>query len=163
MDKQTTIDKAKQYIAAADEAEESGDFAKAVEQMDKALQLRPDFAPYWVSQGNLLRRWSKFERSEDAIRKAIEISPSASYAWTELGLLFKDREFFEKAADCLRRSVQLRPDFNTYTVLADVELTFDADAALLDAEKALELNPGWDEALQVRDAAKEVIEQYDDD
>ena len=158
MNEQRSIEQAKQYIAAADRAAQSGNFAKAVEQMNKALQLRPGFAPYWVTQGNFLRKWSKFQRSEDAIRKAIEINPAASYAWTELGLLFKDCELFEKAANCLRKSVQLRPESSAYTVLANVELTFDADAALSDAEKALELNPGWDEALQVRDAAKQIIE-----
>lgn len=147
----------KQHIADAVEAEQSGDFGKAVYQMKNALRLCPRCVPYWVSLGNLYRSMLKFQESEEAIRKAIEINPSASYAWSELGLLCRDKKLYEKAAEYLMKSVQLRPSFSTYTVLADVVLMFDADAALLHAEKALELSPGFDEAIAIRDAAKRTI------
>ncbi len=111
----------------------------------------------------IYREWGKFQESEDAIRKGIDLAPCGSYAWTELGLLLMDRKLFKKAADCLRKSVQLRPDFNTYTILAAVEFTFDVDAALLDAERALEINPDWDEAMQVRDDAQKAIKKRDDE
>ena len=159
IEERRVIELAKQYVAAADAAANIGDWASAVERMDEALQLRPAFVPYWVSKGHFLRQWLKFGRAEDAIRKAIAINPRACYAWSELGLLFKDRRLFKEAADCLSQSVQLRPDFATYTVLADVELSFDPSAALRDAEKALELNPSWEEAERIRDIALRRIEE----
>ena len=103
MESDEKISAAKQCMAAAHRAADSGSLAEAVERVDEALRLRPDFAPYWVSLGSFLRRQAAFQDSEDAIRKTIDINPSASYAWTELGLLFKDRELFEEAADCLNR------------------------------------------------------------
>lgn len=147
----------KQHIAEAVEAEQSGDFGKAVDQMKNALHLCPRCVPYWVSLGNLYRLMLKFQESEEAIRKGIEIDSSASYAWSELGLLYRDKRSYEKSAEYLMTSVQLRPDFSTYTVLAAVVLMFDADAALLHAEKALELSPDFDEAIEIRDAAKRII------
>ena len=150
-------DQAKQHIAKAVEAEQSGDLGKAVYEMENALRLCPRCVPYWVSLGNLYRSMLKYQESEEAIRKAIEIDSSASYAWSELGLLYRDKKSYEKAAEYLMTSVQLRPSFSTYTVLAAVVLMFDADAALLHAEKALELSPDYDEAIEIRDAAKMTI------
>jgi tetratricopeptide (TPR) repeat protein len=163
------VKKAQGYTELAHAAEEAGDFARAVSWIDKAMQLRPDFVPYRVSRGMFLRQWLRFDESEHEIREAIKLAPSASYAWSELGLLYIDRgfhehsRFFEQAAEYLRKSSQLRPNYSVLTVLARVELMFDPETALLDAQRALALNPNWDEAMQVREAARAAIDSHQDE
>lgn len=144
-----------QLATEASKLSSKGNHSDALNLLERALELKPKDPLVLVYRGRVLHALARYGEAEKSFRDALNIDGNLCYAWNELGLLFEDRGFFEKAADCLTRSVQLRPDFNSYTVLAKVELMFDVDAALSDAEKALELNPGWDEAIQVRDAAKE--------
>jgi len=75
-------------------------------------------------------------------------------AWGELGLVHRNLGQFEEAAACYKRSVALEEDFSTYTLLAAVEYEFDVEQPIIHAEKALQLNPDWDEAETVLAEAK---------
>lgn len=147
------LEAAERFRTEADLAEEFGDLPLAIERMNEALKLQPSSARYWVILGNLYRTLKNLEESEFAIRKGIEFNPSASFAWTELGLLYRDRKDYQKASEYLLKSSQLRPDVNTFTVLAAVCLAFDAKTSLRYANKALRIEPNFDEAISMRDAA----------
>ncbi len=157
MDDATTNRIAKRYILDAWNLAEQGDYARAVRLVDRALKLRPTWSKPWVVKGHFLREAKRFDESEAVLRKALGIKCADHYAWTELGLLFRDRELFQKAAFCFRRSLEIRPDFNVYTLLANVELTFDPASAVANAEKALKLKPGWHEAIRIRDSGKRLM------
>ena len=136
-----------------------GNHADALCLLEQSLEIDPKDPLLLVYRGRVLHALARCAEAERSFRDALEIDRSISFAWNELGLLLRDCSRFEEAAECLRESAKLRPDFNTYTVLAGVEMSFDLRAALVDAEKALELNPNWDEAIQVRNAARVLIER----
>lgn len=154
----SAIKQAEIHHAAAWKAAESGAWVDAISEIDAAIQ-QSNGAKYWAVKGDFLREMKQFAESEFAIRKALEIKPSADYAWAELGLLFKERELYEEAATFYERSVKLRPDHCVYTLLANVQLAFDPHAALANAERALKLEPGWEEAIAIREAAKRQLEE----
>lgn len=153
----------KQHLLQGWEFADANDWTRAIDCVDAAIQINPTVAVCWVTKGQFLRESKSFEAAESALKKAIEIDPAAYCAWTELGILFRDMDLYEQSAECLRESVSLHPDFNTYTILANVELTFDPEAALSDATLALELNPDWDEAIHVRDEAKKLVSSSESD
>ncbi len=110
-------------------------------------------------RGRILHALGGDKEAERSFREAIDLKSDFSYAWSEIGLLLKDCERFVESAECLRQSALLRPDCSTYTVIARVELEFDPDASLRDATKALELNPDWDEAIQIQNTAKQMVDR----
>jgi tetratricopeptide (TPR) repeat protein len=163
MDESALPSNAKLCLKRAWEFAECADLAKATEEVDEAVRLAPNCSECWVTLGHFLRVAERFEESERAIRQAIQIKASDQYAWTEFGLLFRDRGSYERSAFCFRESARICPDYNVYTLLAHVELTFDPQAALRDAERALILKPMWEEALRVRDAAQRAITRKGDE
>ena len=77
---------------------------------------------------------------------------------------------FANVASCMRRppfcfqqSVQLRPEHNAYTLLANMQLAFDAEASAANAERALQLKPDWAEAVRVKEAAEEMLRESGSD
>jgi len=147
----------KHFRLACDIADDLEDFEKAIEELDKAIQLSPSATVCWTAKGEFYYELGKFKESKKAFKTATELAPERSLTWAGLGMAKMKLKEYKSAAQNLRKAVNLQPDFNLYTILANVELTFDPELALADAEKALELEPNWDEALKVHKAAKQLI------
>lgn len=152
----STGKEAQQLLRRAWDAAGKGDLAGALREIDRALELRPKQTRCWATRGSFLREMSRLDEAEAVLRTAIELDERNFLAWTELGQVYESKGLFEKAAFCLERSVELKPDYHTYTMLANVQLTFDADAALRNAGKALELNSEWGEAEAVKQKAQRI-------
>jgi tetratricopeptide (TPR) repeat protein len=126
--------------------------------VDEAICLRPTWPECRVIKGRFLLDAKRFCEAEASLREAIHIDEMDFYAWLELGFVFYDQELFEKAAFCFRKSAQINPHYSVYTMLANAELAFDTEAAKADAQRALDLNPDWDEARRIRDTAIRELE-----
>ena len=150
-----------QLATKASKLNSEGNHSDALCLLEQAIELRPRDPILLVYRGRVLHALARFGEAERSFREALHIDRGLCYAWSELGLLLMDCKRFEEAAECLQESANLKRDFSTYTVLANVQLAFDAHSALMNAQKALELNPNWDEAAEVRDEAKGLIEQND--
>jgi len=157
----STGKEAQQLLRRAWDAADKADLAGALREIDRALELRPKQTRYWATKGSFLREMGRLDEAEAVLRKAIELDERNFLAWTELGQAYESKGLFEKAAFCLERSVELEPDFNTYTLLANVQLAFDAEAAIRNANKALELNSEWDEAETVKRKAQRISSAKD--
>ncbi len=145
----------KKSLAEAWKAADALDWQTAISLADEAVQLMPNYADAWVARGRFLWESGDHDVAEESIRKAISINPESSRAWTELGLLLECDGLHRKAAFCFDKSVEIRPDYNVYTLLAGAQLGFNLEAAKRNAENALELEPGWPEAVGVRTVAME--------
>jgi tetratricopeptide (TPR) repeat protein len=147
---------AQQLLRRAWDAADKEDLPRALEEINRALELRPKQTRYWATKGSFLREMARMDEAEQALRTAIELDERNFMAWTELAQVYETQGLFEKAAFCLGQSVGIKPDFHTYTMLANVQLAFDAGAALRSAGKALEMNPDWNEAEKIKQKAKRI-------
>lgn len=81
-------------------------------------------------------------------------------AWVELGRVQYDRGWYEVAAICFRTALEYVSDKGLFTILANVQLTFDPPAALESAKKALAMDPDWEEAPGIAKDAEDHIERH---
>ena len=73
---------------------EVGEYKKALECYDKALEMDPNFIMAWISKGNMFRELGKPEEAVECYDKALEINPHSSDALNNKGsiLMFSVKE-----------------------------------------------------------------------
>jgi tetratricopeptide (TPR) repeat protein len=100
-----------------------GNRAKAVEGLQKAIKLAPDFYEAQHTLGVQYIALQRFDEAEKALMRARDLSPKAAEPLTNLGSLFYERGQsqvdagraedatgnFEKAAEFLEESIRLNP------------------------------------------------------
>ncbi len=95
-----------------------GDWRRALEEFDLALEVDPACAAAWYQRGIALR-WDD-EEALTAYRNALEIDPSFADAYLARGSHHADFERYGRALADLNRAVQLRPETIEYRTRAEV-------------------------------------------
>lgn len=146
---------ADRYFRQSRNAEKRNDLIEALRCIDEAIRLSPSDTAHWSAKAQYLKNSNEYSEAKMAAERAIEINSENYHAWSTLGLINVQTENYEEAALCYKRSLERKEDAAVYTLLAAVEYEFDVESAILHAEKALALEPDWDEAIAVLKAAKE--------
>ena len=115
-------DEARQEYEDALEDIADGDRERAVERLERAVELAPLYYEAWVDLGAVYNQLGRYDDARTAFVEASEVNPAGALAPTNLGaLLFQqgDREAeagneasaqtFSDARDWLERSIQLDP------------------------------------------------------
>jgi tetratricopeptide (TPR) repeat protein len=148
---------ANSHFQSAWNAYRDGSFVVALSHLDAAVRLASNSATrsvYLTTQGGFLNRLGLPDRAIIVCEEAVSLVPGNYYAWSQLGLAFLRLKRYEDAARCLSKLIELHPDHAGYTLLAGAQLHFNPQAALQSAEKALEIDPSWEEALGICELAK---------
>lgn len=148
--------KAYQYLKESEEIYQA-DLIKAMELIEKAIDIVPNAAILWTTKAKYQYDLKNYEAALESVEKAIELKPQSYFAWLHKGLIKRNMEQYEEAAQAYIESLKIKPDFNVYTLLSDVQMEFDVEAALQSAKKALELNPNWDEAKELLKEAEDML------
>jgi predicted TPR repeat methyltransferase len=82
----------------------------AVEAIEKAIAIAPNYADAYNSLGNIHNKAGKPEKAVDAYRRAIELNPDNVAAHNNIGTVLKDLERFEEAAEAFAKAIELMPD-----------------------------------------------------
>ena len=72
----------------------------AVQNYEKALSIKPDYAKAHYNLGNVLHELRKHQKAISCYEKAIQIQPNYANAHYNLGLIFKELGEFQKAINC---------------------------------------------------------------
>lgn len=158
----TGKEKALRHYQNALSAERSGNLEQALTEISKAFQSMPQpvsNVKLLVSKSDILRQLQRYDEALVLAREAAELKPEAFEVWLLLAMIFFDTGKYEEAAAHYKKTIFLKEDFSFYTSLANAEIVFDPKAALEHAERALELNPAWDEALRIRQKAKALLSE----
>ena len=95
------------------------DFERAINLLNEAIQLDPEFAPSWAAgaQAHSLATYylvvdaNEFKNTAEFMaRRALEIDPNLASAYSVLGDVFRDRYEWGKARQNYLRALQLNPD-----------------------------------------------------
>jgi tetratricopeptide (TPR) repeat protein len=98
-------------------------FAEAVDGFDKALRIRPDFAPAWFNRGWALERQGEVAEAAGSYHRATEFDPKHALAWAHSAWLAASRGDAGVARADAERSLSLQPDIPlAHLALASVEL-----------------------------------------
>ena len=110
-----------EYDAALDESED-GNYERAAERLELALERAPEFYDAWINLGGLYDRLGRYEDAKTAYLKASEVNPAGTLALLNLGAMYYqqgEREMasenveaigtFSIAEEWLRKAVGLNP------------------------------------------------------
>ena len=92
--------------------QEAGRLAEAAELYRKALDLRHDFLPALVHQGETLIAANRLDEAETVLREALTVLPGNAAARAALGEIALSRQRYQEAADHLEAALAAVPEAN---------------------------------------------------
>jgi len=107
------------YLEARGLIAQRRDFPRAIELLDEATQMDPEFAEGWAAnaQAHSLSLYylnvdgAETRRTAEMLaNKALEIDPNLSMAHSVLGDIYRDRNQWNKAQESYQRALTLNPD-----------------------------------------------------
>jgi len=107
------------YLEAKGLTAQRLDFPRAIELLDEATRMDPQFAEGWAANAQAhtlapyyidIPRDEASEQAESMAIRALEINPDLSMAHSVLGDVYRDRFEWKKATDSYMRALALNPD-----------------------------------------------------
>ena len=131
------------YLRLGNVAYSYGDLAKAIENYDKALKLKPDFESALYNKGNALDDSQKFIEAIDCYSKVLSLNPKNEKAWYNKGVALLHLEKHIEAIQSFDRATELKPDYEKAWNNKGVAYHYlgQYPEAVKCYDKVLELNP----------------------
>ena len=102
------------YLSVAKIYEQRGDFIKAKEQYQKALEVKPNDVKAQLSYARIHDRLEQFGAAERLYRQAADSHPDNATAQNDLGLCFARQSKLDLAVQAMTRAVQIKPEKKLY-------------------------------------------------
>ncbi len=141
------------YVMRADIAISShNDYAKALEDMNQAIKLQPQYAGFFINRAYLRYMTDDFQGAFADYDYALQLEPHNSIALFNRGVLRAEVHDTNKAIDDFTSVINLNPDdyktlYNRAILLADIQAY---DQAIEDLDKVIEAFPDFAAAYFVR-------------
>ena len=127
----------------------------AVEDFNKALELKPDFADAYNNRGNAYHGKGNHDRAIEDYNAALELRPDYADAYYNRGNAYQSKENYGRAIEDYGTAIQLNPELaqaynnrgNAYRYRGEV------DRAVRDYNKAIQLKPNFADAYYNRGMA----------
>ncbi len=136
-------------------AADKGDFDKAIQNYDKAIELKPDFFGAYNNRGVAYVAKRDFDKAIQNYDKAIELKPDYADAYYNRGIAYVAKRDFDKAIQNYDKAIELKPDYakayNNRGVAYGKKRDF--DKAIQNYDKAIELKPDYAKAYNNRGLA----------
>jgi serine/threonine-protein kinase len=87
-----------------------GEFEKAADQYQKALQLDPVNDEVYRHLAGVYQNLNQLDKAEETYRRAISARPEYSRSYSELGVFYINQAEYEKAQAMFEKAISLRPD-----------------------------------------------------
>jgi serine/threonine-protein kinase len=124
-----------------------GAYGRAVEAVATALRLDPDLAAAHCTLGHLKGvREFDWSGAEQAFKRALELSPSGAVTYDLYGRLCSALERYDDAMMLQRRAHELDPLAHRMDGVTTLLRAGRLDEAVVEAERAMELDPAYDRA-----------------
>jgi TolB-like protein/DNA-binding winged helix-turn-helix (wHTH) protein/Flp pilus assembly protein TadD len=121
-------------------------FPRAIEAINRALELAPDLAEAHASLGHVKVQYEHdWAGGEAALRRAIRLNPNFAPAQQWLGILLALSGHFEEGLEQLRIAQSLEPSSALYSALVGMLLTYQRryDQAIEQLSRTLEMVPDF--------------------
>ena len=130
-----------------------GNLKAAIEEVDRALQIAPDYHYYLYLKGSLLAARGQFKKGQALVERAIELNPNSAPYHVMLGSIIHRGNMAQnlggwthlhrRAEASVRRALELSPnDVSAHRVLGSIlESLRQPEAAQRHFEQALQINP----------------------
>jgi predicted O-linked N-acetylglucosamine transferase (SPINDLY family) len=134
----------------------------ALESLEKAIALKPDFVEAHFNRGNALQALKRRPAALDSYDKAILLNPRHAQAYNNRGSVLQAMEQYQAALESYDNAIALKPDYadahcnrgNALQMLKQYE------AAVESYDKAILLNPNFADAYCNRGNVLFFLKQY---
>lgn len=131
-------DKARKEVDKANEAMAEQNYKKALEHLNKAIALAPQYATAFNNLGVLYARMNDLPHEEEALKKAVTADDHFAPALVNYGKLSMQQKNFPQAETLLEKAAGVEPsNVETLMLLADTQyMNRHFDAAISSAQQA---------------------------
>ena len=124
---------------------QSGDFDAAIESLEQALKLKPDYAEACFSMASALNAKGDLDGAIDSYKQAIKINPDYTDAYNNMALVLNDMSCFDAAIENFKLALKINPNScaahnNMGIALHDKG---EPDAAIDSYKRAIKLKPDY--------------------
>lgn len=139
------------YSQLGIQAQETGDYGKAIELFKESIKLNDGYFKSWLNLGACYIKLSNFNEAEYSLKQAIALNPSDYSAHNNLGIAYSKLHKPEMAIKEFLLALQLNPkSASTYFNLGLANDAVGAkDKAYNAFKKAIELNPKYKERIKL--------------
>lgn len=131
---------------------ELGDFERAIQKYDRALELSPRYALAYLNRGAVYDKLDQPERAIEDYKKALEIDSGDPLAYLNLGTAYDKLGEFERAIDNYNKALEINPRYAQ--VYWNRGLHYDElgqfHQAIDDFNKALDIDSSYADAFVAR-------------
>jgi len=133
----------------------SGEYEKAIECFDKAIELNPNLTKAYINRGNAYYYLEQYEKAIEDYSKAIEIDPDYARAYNNRGNAYRHLKQYERAIEDYNKAIEIDPDYAwTYNSRGLAYYNLEQyEKAIEDYNRAIELDPNLTEAYNNREIA----------
>ena len=120
---------------------EQGETQLAISDLNRAIQLNPDFADAYYNRGVLYAKQGESQLALSDYNRAIQLNPDYAGAYYNRGNLYAEQGESQLALSDLNRTIQLNPDFaEAYTNLGLLYMQLEnMEKARINFQKAQQL------------------------
>lgn len=141
---------------------EKGDYARAIEDYNAALVIKPD-AEYYNNRATAYGAVKQYEKAFDDINRALKIMPTYADAYYNRGLFYYELEKFDLAVLDFTSAVSIKADM--YDAFLSRGVAFGSqkqyEKALADFNQALKIRRNFVQAYYNRGLVYDIIRRYD--
>lgn len=124
-------------------------FVEATACYDKAIALKPDYAPAYNNRGNAFKHLQRFQEALDSYDRAIQLQPYRKELLVNRANALQGLERLEEAIACYELVIALKPDYveaySNYGVALKELMRF--EDAIASFDRALQLTPDYPGAV----------------
>ena len=107
---------AQDYFRRAYKNDDLGKHEEAIEDLNKAIELKPDYALAYNNRGIAYNNLGQYDRAIEDYDKAIELNPDYAHAYYNRGYSYDDLKQYDRAIEDYDKAIELDPnDADYYT------------------------------------------------
>ena len=142
---------------------DKGDFAHAIQEFAKAIELKADYADAYCGRGNAYLGRGEIDGAIEDYTKAIELKPKDALGYFNRGLAYGEKGDYDRSIQDFTKAIELKPDATSAYRRRGAIYARKGDGAraIQDFTKALGVNPADEYACRGRGLVYLNDGQYD--
>jgi len=103
--------KSEDYFNRATDLYFKGKYELAIKAIEKAIELKPDYADAWYNKGVALKDLGRYDEALKANEKAIELESDYAGAWNNKGAALGDLGRYDEALKAYEKAIELELEY----------------------------------------------------